>query len=81
LTPYVEEAELVLAQREDFYVLLVHRPGYWAAFVGEGQYSSKPVGVPPYWQGTLEDPVIVAAEKYIRERDPSFQPGFPPRLD
>jgi hypothetical protein len=55
----IEEPELVLAQRKDFYVLLVNRPGLCAGFVGEGQYSSRPTGTEPRWEAEFEG--------YVRE--------------
>ena len=35
------DLQLILAQREHFYVLIGHRPGQWVTLVGEGQY---PIG-------------------------------------
>jgi hypothetical protein len=73
LTRDGEYPELILAQRKDFYVLLVHQPGLWAGFVGEGLYSSSPTEAEPRWEGELVDYVRRDAEKCIRERDPSFK--------
>ena len=73
--------ELVLAQRENFYILIRHWSGNWIAVVGEGQYSSPPDNsVPPLCRGSLMDEVLPVAERYIRERDPSFKPGSPPLI-
>jgi hypothetical protein len=71
---------LLLAQRKDFWVLMTHSPGLWAGFIGEGQYSSPPIGQEPQWQGEMMDYVFSDAEKYIRERDPSFKEDWPPGL-
>jgi hypothetical protein len=66
--------ELVLAQRENFYVLIRHWPGNWIVVVGEGKYSSPPDdSVPPLCTGSSHTEVLRSAERYIRERDPSFK--------
>jgi hypothetical protein len=74
LTPPGAYPELILAQRENFYVLITHRPGNWIAVVGEGKYSSPPDdSVPPLFMGSSHTEVLRPAERYIRERDPSFK--------
>ena len=66
--------ELVLAQRESFYVLIKHWPGNWIAVVGEGKYSSPPDdSVPPLFTGSSQTEVLLPAERYVRQRDPSFK--------
>jgi hypothetical protein len=76
LTPSEEIRELILAQRKDFYVLVGHIPGFWVAIAREGKYVSPPKDWEPIlYKGSLHDEVIPVAEKYIRERDPSFMAG------
>src|SRR5260370_16774791 len=72
--------ELLLAQRKDFWVLMTHSKGLRSGFIGEGQYSSPPIGQEPQWQGEMMDYVFNDAEKYIRERDPAFKEDCPPGL-
>jgi hypothetical protein len=71
--------DLILAQRENFYVLIAHRPGSWVVLVGEGKYSSPP-DVPPLYTGFEHNQTVRAAERYIRQRDPSFKADWPQDL-
>jgi hypothetical protein len=77
LTAPEEVPELILAQRKDFYVLVGHIPGVWIAIAREGKYTAPPKAPkdwePILYKGSLLDEVIPVAEKYIRERDPSFK--------
>jgi hypothetical protein len=43
LTPWTADLELILAQRENFYVLIRHWPGNWIAVVGEGKSPRIPL--------------------------------------
>jgi hypothetical protein len=74
--------ELVLAQRENFYVLIRHWPGNWVALVGEGKYSPIPENYsgPFLCTGELMDYVFSVAERYVRQRDPSFKADWPKDL-
>jgi hypothetical protein len=73
-----EEPELILAQRKNFYVLVGHRPGLWIAISREGEYASPPRDWEPVLcKGSILDEVFPVAEKYIRERDPSFKADWP----
>jgi hypothetical protein len=73
--------ELHLAQRKGFYVLLTHHPGQWVAIVGEGGYSGNlPASPNILAQGELMDFAFKPAERYIRQRDPSYKADWPSHL-
>jgi hypothetical protein len=79
MTPKGVYPELRLAQREEFYVLLVDDGVRWAAFVGEGEYSTLVEGE-PRWRGETMEHVYRDAENYIRDRDPAFKQGWPSHM-